>query len=41
MILANRVPIDPDDSVDYLDEIPDASLRDQARIQEFNSTASL
>lgn len=42
MILANRVPIDPEDMVDYLiDRIPDMSFRDQARIHEFDSAASL
>jgi len=41
-ILAIRVPIDADEMVDYLIEgIPDASLRDQARIQRFSTPASL
>jgi hypothetical protein len=41
-ILANHVPIDAEEVVDYLIEgIPDASLRDQARIQRFDTPISL
>lgn len=41
-ILANHVPIDSDEMIDYLIEgIPDISLRDQARIQKFDTPISL
>jgi len=41
-ILANRVPIDDNELVDYIiDGIPDFRLRDQARIQCFNEASDL
>ena len=42
MILANRVPIDESERVHYvIDEIPDPMLRNQARIQCFESIETL
>lgn len=42
MILANHVPVDSDEVMDYLIHgIPDVSLRDQARIQRFQTTTAL
>lgn len=42
IILANRVPIDEAEIVDYVIEgIPDSVLRDQIRIQRFNSATAL
>lgn len=42
IIMANRIPIDDSEMVDYIIEgIPDLTLRDQARIQRFTSTADL
>lgn len=42
IILANRVPIEEDDLVDYIvDGISDLNLQDQARIQRFTTTTSL
>lgn len=42
IILANQVPIENDDLIDYIvDGISDLNLQDQARIQEFTMTASL
>ncbi|KMQ88339.1 hypothetical protein RF55_12198 [Lasius niger] len=42
IILANRVPIEEDDLVDYIvDGIMDTNPQDQARIQGFTTTASL
>lgn len=42
IILANRVSIDNTEIIDYIIEgISDPSLRDQARIQRFDSTAAL
>jgi len=40
--LANRVPIEEDDLIDYIvDGISDVNLQDQARIQGFKTTTSL
>lgn len=42
IILANRVPVDSLEIIDYVIEgIPDPSLRDQARIQRFGSVSEL
>jgi len=42
LILANQVPIDTDELVDYLiDGIPDEQLRNQARIQNFETSGKL
>lgn len=42
IILANRVPIEESDLVDYIiDGITDLNLQNQARIHEFRTTASL
>jgi len=42
VILANRVPVDDEELTDYIiDGIPDKRLRDQARIQRFNSKSDL
>lgn len=42
VILANRVPIDHSELVDYItDGIPDPRLRDQARIQHFTEASGL
>ncbi|XP_011684299.1 PREDICTED: uncharacterized protein LOC105447791 [Wasmannia auropunctata] len=42
MILGNRVPIADDEMLDYvIDGIPDNTLRDQARIQRFDTAESL
>ncbi|KMQ89234.1 hypothetical protein RF55_11159 [Lasius niger] len=42
IIMANQVPVDDSEIVDYVIEgIPDPSLKDQARIQRFESTAEL
>jgi len=42
IILANRVPIEEDDIIDYIiNGIMDPNLQDQARIQGFTTTASL
>lgn len=42
IIMGNRVPIDNDEMLDYvIDGIPDNTLRDQARIQRFDTTESL
>lgn len=40
--MANQVPIVKEELIDYLLEgIPDARLRDQARMQQFESVSSL
>ncbi|XP_023289213.1 uncharacterized protein LOC111674140 [Orussus abietinus] len=42
IILANRVPIEEIELIDYvIDGVPDPALRDQARMQRFDSTAAL
>lgn len=42
IILANRVPIEDDEVVDYvIDGIPDRNLQDQARIMQFESQLDL
>ena len=42
LILANAVPVDEDELVDYLiDGIPDISIRNQARIQRFKEKKTL
>jgi len=42
IILANRIPIDDDETIEYVIEgIPDPALRDQARIQRLNTRESL
>lgn len=42
IILANRVPVEEDDLIDYIvDGISDLNLQDQARIQGFTTTTSL
>lgn len=42
IILANRVPIAEDKTVDYLiDGIPDGALRDQARLHQFANVERL
>lgn len=42
MILANRIPIDTEETFEYVIEgIPDPLLRDQARVQRLNSQESL
>jgi len=42
LILANQVPIDDSELMDYLiDEIGDASLRNQTRIHQYDSTGAV
>lgn len=42
IVLANKVPVEADDIIDYIiDGITDLSLQDQGRIQGFTTTVSL
>lgn len=42
VILANLVPVDGDELIDYVIEgIPDVALRDQARVQRLSSIESI